>query len=107
MFLLGFVDMRQLVLLVLGAEAQTIHQFERVAQRLPTLKAVLYLAKDFADLVFDRVGTFGTRPEALQVRKQFTIDVVNEVNIAGQRFVVIESPVALLWPTPTSGISCQ
>src|SRR6202035_3122256 len=36
-FDLGFVDMRKLVLFLLGAEPQRVHQFERVAQRKAAL----------------------------------------------------------------------
>jgi hypothetical protein len=77
------------VLLILRAEAQAIHQFERVAQRIAATELIFDLAEDFADLVLDRVGAFGARPEAFQVGKQFLVNVFDEV-VASQRLVVIE-----------------
>ena len=44
-FDLGLVEMGKLVLLLLRAEAQLVHQFERVAQRIAALKLVLISPK--------------------------------------------------------------
>ena len=53
---LRFVQVRQLVLLLLRAEAQAVDQLQRVAQAVAAAKFVLDLAEDLADLVFDGVG---------------------------------------------------
>jgi hypothetical protein len=91
--------MRQLVLLLLRAEAQTVDQFQRVAQRIAAAEFVFDLAEDLADLVFDSVGAFGARPETFEVGKQLVIDIFDEV-VAGQRLVVVESTVFFLWRCP-------
>ncbi len=76
---LGLVEMRQLVLFLLRAEAQAIDQLQRVAQRIAAAELVFDLAEDFADLVFDRVGAFGARSEAFQVRKQIAINKLDQI----------------------------
>jgi len=91
---LGFVDVRQFVLMVLRAEVQAVHQFERVAQRIAALEAVFDLAENLADLVFDRVRAFGAGAKTLQIGKQVAVDVVDQVG-TGLRLVVVEAAVFL------------
>ena len=96
---LRLVEMRELVLFLLRAEAELIDQFQRVAQRIAAAELVFDLREDFADLVFDGVGTLGAGAEALQVGKQLVVDVLDEI-VAGQRLVVIERAVLLLRRRP-------
>ena len=53
---LGLVQVRELVLLGLRAEAQLVDQFDHVAQVVAALDLVLDLAEDLADLVLDGVA---------------------------------------------------
>jgi hypothetical protein len=91
--------MRQLVLFLLRAEAELIDQFQRVAKRIARPKLVFDLGEDFADLVFDRVRALSAGAEALQIGKQLLVDILDKV-VAGQRLVVIERTVLLLWRGP-------
>jgi len=81
--------MGKLVLFLLGAEAQPVHQFERVAQRIAALELIFDLPEDFPDFIFDRVGAGRALLEAFEIRKQLVIDVGDEI-IAGQRSVVVK-----------------
>ena len=56
---LGFIQMRQLMLLVLRTEVQLIDVVDDLAQVVAALNLVLYLAEDFADFVLDSVRTAG------------------------------------------------
>ena len=64
---LGFVEMGKLVHLLLGPEAQLVHQFQRIAQGIAALELGFDLAEYFPDLVFDGVGTGGALLETLEV----------------------------------------
>ena len=55
-FDLGFVEMRELVFLGLGTEAQFVDGVDDLAKVVAAADLVFDLAKDFADLVFDGVG---------------------------------------------------
>ena len=89
------MQMGKLVLLLLRAKAQLVHQLQGVAQRIAALEAVLYFAEDFADLVFDGVRPGGPLPEPLQVEKELPVHIVDQV-VAGQRVVMVERTVGLL-----------
>ena len=67
---LGFVEMGQLVLLGLRAEAQFVDVVDDLAQVVAALNLVFDLAEDFADLVFDGVRPGGLLLEAVQVGKE-------------------------------------
>ena len=67
---LGFVEVRQLVLLGLRAEAQLVDVVDDLAQVVAALDLVFDLAEDLADLVFDRVRPAGLLLEAVQVGKE-------------------------------------
>ena len=60
-----------------------------LAQVVSALNAVLNLAKDFTDLVFDGVWASGLVFEAFQMRKEFVVYERDQV-IARLRFVVID-----------------
>ena len=96
---LGFVQVRELVLLGLRAEAQFVDVVDDVAQDVAAVYLVLDLAEDFADLVFERVGTAGFFLEAVQVGKQRQVDEVGKVG-AGQRGVVVELAVLVFGRGP-------
>ena len=89
---LRLVELRKLILFRLAAEAELVDQFERVAQRIAALELVLDLAENLADLVFDRVGPFGSLAEAAQIGEQLAVDIVDQVR-PGQRVVMVESSV--------------
>jgi hypothetical protein len=82
--------MGKLVFLLLRAEAQFVHQLQGVAQRIAALEAVLYLAEDFADLVFDGVRAGGALAEALEVGEELAVHILDQV-VAGQRVVMVEN----------------
>ncbi len=67
---LGFVEVRELVLFGLRAEAQFVDVVDDLAQVVAALNLVLDLAKDLADLVFDGVRSGGALLEAVQVGKE-------------------------------------
>ena len=92
---LGFVEVRQLVLLGLRAEAQLVDVVDDLAQVVAALDLVLDLAEDLADLVFDGVRPAGLLLEAVQVGKELLIDEIAEV-VAGQGLVVVELAVLAL-----------
>ena len=73
-FDLGFVEVRQLVLLGLGLEAEFVDVVDGFAQVVTALDTVLDLAKDFADLVFDGVRAGGLLLEAVQVREELGVN---------------------------------
>jgi len=86
---LGFVKVGKLVLFLLRAEAQPVHQLQRVAQGIAALELVFDLPKNLTDFVFDGVRAGGALFEALQVGKQLAVHMVDQI-IAGQRRVMIE-----------------
>ena len=53
------VEVGQLVLFLLRAEAEAVDQLEGVAEAVAGVELVFDLAEDFADLVLDRVGAGG------------------------------------------------
>ena len=66
---LGFVEVRKLVLLGLGTEAQLVDMVDDLAQVVAALDLVLDLAEDLADLVLDRVGSAGFLFKGLQINE--------------------------------------
>src|SRR4051812_838530 len=54
---LGLVEVGKLMLLLLRAKAQPVHQLQCVPQRVAALELVFDLAEDLADFVLDRGGT--------------------------------------------------
>ncbi len=96
---LGFVEVRQLVLLGLRAEAQLVDVVDDLAQVVAAVDLVFDLAEDFADLVFDGVRAAGLLLEAVQVGKELAVDEVAQV-VAGQRLVVVELAVLALGRGP-------
>ena len=105
---LGFVEVRELVLLGLRAEAQFVDVVDDLAQVVAALNLVLDLAEDFADLVFDGVRAGGLLLEAVQVGEELAVDEVAEV-VAGQGLVVVDLAVLVLWARPSSpsGRACR
>ena len=96
---LGFVEVRELVLLGLRAEAQFVDVVDDLAQVVAALDLVLDLAEDFADLVFDGVRPAGLLLEAVQVGEELLVDEVAQV-VAGQGLVVVELAVLALGRGP-------
>ena len=62
---LGFVEVAQLVLFRLRAEAELIDMVDDLAEVVAARNLVLDLAEDFTDLVFDGVGAAGLLLEAV------------------------------------------
>ncbi len=91
-FDLGFVEVRELVLLGLGLEAEFVNVVDDLAQVVAALDAVLNLAEDFANLVFDGVRAGGLGLEAVQVGEELAVDEGDEV-VAGEGGVVINLAV--------------
>jgi hypothetical protein len=88
----GLIQVREFVLLFLGAKPQLVDVLQGIPQAVATLKLVLDLAKNLANLVFDGVGAAGPLLEALQVGKQLAVDVVDQV-VADQALSWSSSPL--------------
>ena len=73
----------------LGAKTQFVDQVDHVPQAVTALQLVFDLAEDFADLVFDGIGTAGPLLESGEIGEQFDVDEVTQV-IAGQCYVVVD-----------------
>ncbi len=73
---LGLVEVGQLVLLRLGAEAQLVDMVNDVTEVVAALDLVFDLAEDLPDLVFDGVGAAGLLREAVEVGEELLIDEV-------------------------------
>jgi hypothetical protein len=99
-FDLGFVEVGELVLLFLRAEAQGVHQLQRIPQAVATLKLVFDLPEDLPDLVFDRVGIGRALFESLKVGKEFLVYMINKV-VTCERCIMIEGAIRFLWCSPT------
>jgi hypothetical protein len=67
---LGFVEVREFVLLGLGAEAQFVDMVDDLAQVVAALNLVLDLAENLPNLVFDGVRAARLLLEAVQVGKE-------------------------------------
>ena len=91
-FDLGFVEVRELVLLGLGGKAEFVDVVDDLAQVVAALDAVLYFAEDFADLVFDGVRAGGLGLETVQVGEELAVDERDEV-VAGEGGVVVDLAV--------------
>jgi hypothetical protein len=76
---LGLVEMREFVLLGLGAEAQFVDVVDDLAQVVAALNLVLDLAEDFSNFVFDGVWAGGLLLEGMQVGEELPIYEVAEV----------------------------
>ena len=96
---LGFVQVRELVLLGLRPEAQRVHVIDDLAQVVAALDLVLNLTENFAKLVFDRVRAAGLLLEPVQIRKELLVDEVAQV-IPGHGLVVVQLAVLVLWRGP-------
>jgi|GEM_PF-686144 len=91
-FDLGFVEVREFVLLGLGREAEFVDVVDDLAQVVAALDAVFDLTEDFADLVFDGVRAGGLGLEAVQVGEELAVDEGDEV-VAGEGGVVVDLAV--------------
>src|SRR5665213_4037401 len=84
----------------LGAKAQSVNQFQRIAQGIAAAELVFYLAEDFTDFILDGIGSFCSLLEALQIGEQFLIHEFDQV-FSSQRLIVVEATVLLLWRGPS------
>lgn len=98
-FDLGLVEVRELVLLGLGGEAKFVDVVDDLAQVVAALDAVLDLAEDFADLVFDGVRASGLLLETVQVGEELAVDELDQV-VARLRFVVVDFAIPSLGRGP-------
>ena len=95
----GFVQVRKLMLLVLGTELQLVDMVDDLPQVVARLNLVLDFAENFTDLVFDRIGARRLLFEAVQVGNQFVVDEVPEV-ITGLRPVVVDLAIFVFGRSP-------
>ena len=99
-FDLGLVEVREFVLLGLGGKAEFVDVVDDLAEVVAALDAVLYLAKDFADFVFDGIRLIaGLGLEAVEIGKELLVDEIEKV-IAAQRGVVVNLAVLALRRSP-------
>ena len=89
---LGFVEVGELVLFGLGAEAKLVDLVDDFAEVVAALNLVFDLAEDFADFVFGGIGIAGALLEAVKIGKEFQIHKVAEV-VAGEGGVVVDFAV--------------
>ena len=89
---LGFVEVGELVLFGLRAEAKLVDVVDDLAEVVAAGNFVFDLAEDFADFVFDGVRPGGLLLEAVKVGEELLIDEVAKV-VAGQGFVVVDLAV--------------
>src|SRR5437773_3774993 len=71
---LGFVEVREFVLLGLGAEAKFVNVINDLSQVVAALDFVLNLAEDLANLVFNGVRPGSALLEAVQVGEELAVD---------------------------------
>jgi hypothetical protein len=98
-FDLGLVEVREFVLLGLGLEAEFVDVVDDLAEVVAALDAVLYLAEDFADLVFDGVRAAGLLLETVKIGEELGVDEGDEV-ITSQGGVVVDLTVFGLRGSP-------
>ena len=98
-FDLGFVEVREFMLLCLGRKAEFVDVVDDLSQVVAALDAVLYLAEDFADLVFDGVRAGGLGLEAVEVREELGVDELDEV-VAGESGIMVDLTVLVLGRGP-------
>ncbi len=96
---LGFVQVRQFVLLGLRTEAEFVNVVDDLAHIVATGDLVLDLSEDLADLVLDGVWSGGFLLEAVEVREELLIDEVTQV-VTGEGRVVVELAVFPLRCSP-------
>ena len=90
-----FVEVRELVFLGLGPEAQFVDVVDDFAQVVTVGNLVLNLAEDLADFVFDCIRARRLLRETMEVRKELAVDEIAEI-VAGQCRVVVKFPVLTL-----------
>ena len=83
----------------LGCEAEFVDVVDDLAQVVAALDAVLNLAEDFANLVFDGVRAGGFLLEAVQVGEELLVDEGEDV-VATERGVVVDLAVFALGCCP-------
>ena len=87
------------MLLGLGLEAEFVDVVDDLTQVVATLDAVLYLAENLADLVFDGVWAAGLLLETMEIGEELVVDEGNEV-ITSQRGAVVDLTVFGLRGSP-------
>jgi hypothetical protein len=97
---LGFVQVRELVLLLLAAEAKLVDVVDDLAQVRAGLDLVFDLAEDLADLVLDREGPGGLFLELAEVGEQLVVDKFDQV-FASNRLLVIRRAIRFLGGRPS------
>jgi hypothetical protein len=90
---------REFVLLGLRSKAEFVDVVDDLTQVVAALDAVLYLAEDLADLVFDGVWAAGLLLEAVKIGEELGVDEGNEV-ITSQGCVVVDLAVFGLRGSP-------
>lgn len=87
------------MLLGLGGKAEFVDVVDDLAQVVAALDAVLDLAEDFADLVFDGVGAGGLLLKTVQVGEELAVDELDEI-VAGLGGIVVDLAVFALGRGP-------
>ena len=80
------------MLLGLRSKAEFVDVVDDLAQVVAALDAVLYLAEDLADLVFDGVRAAGLLLETVEIGEELGVDEGDEV-ITSQGGVVVDLTV--------------
>lgn len=96
---LFLVELGELVLLLLGAEAEAVDDVDDLAEIVAALNLVLDFAEDLADLVLEGVGAGGLLLELLEVGEKGIVDEVAEV-LSVHHLLVIELAGFILWGGP-------
>ena len=91
-FDLGLVEVRELMLLGLRGKAEFVDVVDDLAQIVAALDAVLDLAEDFANLVFEGIRSGGLGLEAVQVGEKLGVDELDEI-VARHSMVVVNLTV--------------
>jgi hypothetical protein len=68
-----FVEVREFVLFGLRAEAKFVNLADNFAEIIAALNLFFDFAEDFADFVFDRVGTGGLLLKGVQIGKSLVL----------------------------------
>ncbi|CAK8711032.1 hypothetical protein GMJAKD_00220 [Candidatus Electrothrix aarhusensis] len=93
------IEMGQLVLFLLGAEAELIHQIQGVPQRIAALEFITDLGKNLPDLVLNGVWRGSPLPEAPEIGKEDSVHKVDQI-IPGQGRIQISASIGLFGGSP-------
>lgn len=96
---LALIEMGELVFLLLGTEAELIHQIQGITQGIAALEFIADLGKDLPDLVLNGVRRSSSLPESPEIGKELAVHIVDQI-IPGQGRIQISRPVRLFRSRP-------